>query len=55
MNHDSTLSFFDLKHSPFGKEVNVKDLWLDPSRESAVGWRRWVGRCRTCCRQTFGQ
>ena len=36
MNHDSTLSFFDLKHSPFGKEVNVKDLWLDPSRESAV-------------------
>ena len=36
MNHDSTLSFFDLSRSPFGKEVNVKDLWLDPSRESAV-------------------
>lgn len=36
MRHDAALAFFDLKRPPFGKDVNVDDLWLDPSRESAV-------------------
>lgn len=36
MNHEATLSFFGLHRSPFGKEVDPDDLWLDPSREAAV-------------------
>lgn len=36
MRHDATLAFFGLKRSPFGKDVEADDLWLDPSRETAV-------------------
>lgn len=36
MRHEAALSFFGLHRSPFGKEVDVDDLWLDPSREAAV-------------------
>ena len=36
MRHEATLSFFNLHRSPFGKDVDVDDLWLDPSREEAV-------------------
>ena len=36
MRHEAALSFFGLHRSPFGKEVDVDDLWLDPSREVAV-------------------
>ena len=36
MLHDASLSFFGLSRSPFGKEIEVDDLWLDPSRERAV-------------------
>lgn len=36
MRHEATLSFFGLHKTPFGKEVDVDDLWLDPSREVAV-------------------
>jgi general secretion pathway protein A len=36
MRIDAALAFFNLKRSPFGKEVDVDDLWLDPTREEAV-------------------
>jgi type II secretory pathway predicted ATPase ExeA len=36
MRTDATQAFFGLRRPPFGKEVEVDDLWLDPSREQAV-------------------
>ena len=36
MKHEASLSFFGLSRPPFGKEVEVDDLWLDPSRTRAV-------------------
>lgn len=36
MKHDVAMEFFGLQRAPFGKEVAVDDLWVDPSRQSAV-------------------
>jgi len=36
MRHDAALSYFNLRRAPFGKEIDVGDLWSDPSREDAV-------------------
>jgi general secretion pathway protein A len=37
MRLDAALAFFGLNRPPFGKDVDVSDLWLDPSREVVVG------------------
>lgn len=36
MKHEATLAFFGLSGAPFGKEVDVDQLWFDPSREEAI-------------------
>jgi len=36
MLHEAALSFYGLRRAPFGKEVRVGDLWLDPSRKNSV-------------------